>query len=427
VRHLAIATRELNPLNAGGAGVFVDAAARELVKSGYRVTVLADVPPASVAEYPDISDGLRVAALNALIPQDEWVSQRFPAPVRGLAERTAAALELLHEQTPFDAVEVQDFGGLGTILALQRARSRRMAEVPILVRAHGPLELLGLAHPGRRPAMFALALHAFERLGIVLADAVLTPSHGVAALMADAYGVPPERLVVSPPPLSRILDLQARRPPSGHDLLFIGKLNTVKGVDLLVSAAIEAMQRVPEDEAWRVVLVGRDLPSELAPGLLEGERLRRLIPQNLRDRFVFVDHVKRTRIPLLVEDAFAGVVCSRFESFCLVAHELRALGLPLILTRIPAFADAFEHDISCLYTDGSRADFAEQILRMRREAPLRAALASLGPWEAPQFSEAYDKALAELTPRQGMSEAARCLLHAFDDIATLHGVSRDVL
>lgn len=244
-------------------------------------------------------------------------------------------------------------------------------------------------------------MYAMEREGLRLADAILVPSASLGALYCWEYGVPQPRLVVSPPPMEDLLaglETLPRLPDPGH-FLFFGKLQEVKGCVQLAEAATALISADP-DRHWRFTFIGRDTPCarHSQPTL---RCVTNAIPEWARPQFVFVPGIERMSLPKFCVRPAAAIFPSRFETFCLAAHEVRALGVPLIVPAIPAFADSFGASTGCVTYDGTTAGLQRAIERVRSDVELRVRL-ELAPRPAyAPFTAAYDELFSARPARPG--------------------------
>jgi glycosyltransferase involved in cell wall biosynthesis len=152
----------------------------------------------------------------------------------------------------------------------------------------------------------------------------------------------PPRLVVIP----NAVDVPDRAPPDAADaeataafrqtlavdaapiVLFIGRLNPLKGPDLLVEAFARVAPRFPVP---RLVVVGPD------EGM--GRALAALAARlGIADRVRFSGGIDRDRAPAAYRAAALLVVPSRSEAMSLVAIEAGAVGTPVLLTEACGFA-----------------------------------------------------------------------------------------
>jgi hypothetical protein len=148
--------------------------------------------------------------------------------------------------------------------------------------------------------------------------------------------------------------------------------------------------------------MGRDFPTSIRYGSFEDE-LKRLVPDELRNRFEF-----RCTSYGAAQLLDAARTCSfvalpaRWEAFCLVAHELRWLGVPLVLSLIPAFKDCFEEGKDAVFTDGTPEGLADVMGRvLSGEATLtgREDVAALYP-ERSSFADVYRRLASQRPPAE---------------------------
>ncbi len=110
-------------------------------------------------------------------------------------------------------------------------------------------------------------------------------------------------------------------------LLFVGRIEPLKGVDILLGAAA---QLEAESDCF-VLVVGGDSAAR------DGEvaNLRSLASElGISERVSFLGAVDHERLPLFYSAADVCVVPSCYESFGLVALEARACGTPVVASRV---------------------------------------------------------------------------------------------
>ncbi len=353
-RHVVFVTTELEPATRGGAGALVAGLAERLRQAGDRVTIVlaADVPA---------GDGAYVRA------PDPVVDEAAPTPFLARSRAAALAAAEVAAGGDVDVVEVQDFDGLGFWMLTHRA-DLGLEGVPIMVRLHGPVDLMveatGVAAPELEP------VRVMERAAFAAADAVVVPSAAVATLATDRYGLEPERVRVGEPLVPGVPRAEWRpaRPP---ELAYYGRLAEVKGAHDFVAAAVEVLRHEP---GWRFRLVGPDGWSATAAQPMQ-EWLASSIPAELRSAFHFSGPVERAGAPQALASAVAVAVPSRFESFGLAAHEVRAMGLPLIVPDLPAFTGYWSESTGALVYDGTVDGLAAALRRIGDDTELAARLA----------------------------------------------------
>ena len=111
-----------------------------------------------------------------------------------------------------------------------------------------------------------------------------------------------------------------------HIVLFVGRIEPLKGVDILINAA--AM--LESDVECSVMVVGGDNTAKT-----QVAKLRDLArARGIEGRVSFVGAVDHERLPLYYNAADVCVVPSHYESFGLVAVEAMASGVPVVASRV---------------------------------------------------------------------------------------------
>jgi len=156
------------------------------------------------------------------------------------------------------------------------------------------------------------------------------------------YGVRPQSVAIIPPgvdasffaPVDRGAARRALGLTSEAVIVFVGRMDPAKGVDLLLAAT--SILREGHAADIRVVIVGGDDGNRDAVAHRELERLKGIA------RRLGVEHVVRfdglvpqTRLPAYYAAADVCAVPSRYESFGMVALEALSAGRPVVGFRSP--------------------------------------------------------------------------------------------
>lgn len=143
----------------------------------------------------------------------------------------------------------------------------------------------------------------------------------------------------------------ATGPRDGHHLLFVGRLDVVKGVPLLLEALAEARKTLP---ALRLTLVG-DGPDREA--LLDQARAL-----ELADIVEFAGYLSQTEVAALLAYADCLVLPSFAEGVPVVLMEAMAARLPVIATRVGGVSELVADGVSGrLVAPGDAAALADAI------------------------------------------------------------------
>lgn len=170
-----------------------------------------------------------------------------------------------------------------------------------------------------------------ETAVIGCSDLVTAATPVEARQLIDLYGAPEERIELVPPgvdlaffsPGDRDGARWATKIGSGPIVLFVGRIQALKGLDV----AVEALSQLKNPDA-RLVVVGGPSGAE---GLAELERVGALVARlNLGHRISWVPPKPHHLLSSYYRSADVVVVPSRSESFGLVALEAAACGVPVV-------------------------------------------------------------------------------------------------
>ncbi len=370
-------TTELYPETQGGAGVVVDALARHLAGQRPVVVLLASPDPVQVMEREGVQVEIALTPPTGFVDRSETIA-------RSVSQLIA----------PGDRIEVQDFEGLGYSM-LENRVALGLESNPITVRFHGPYDLL-------RDAMETdpgdwLVPAAMERGVFQMADQVLIPVPGHRQTLIDRYGVSPERVAVSPPPFPP-LEGGVTSPSDVPVFAAVGRLGEMKGSQDLVRAALSLLD---DGLDLKVRFVGDDGWSPTA-GSWMTEWLRSMIPPRHRMAFEFPGLQARVDLPRALGGVTAVVVASRFESFCVAAHEARHLGLPVVVPNLPAFEGLFAEETGALVYDGTVEGMAASMRRLIVEEGLAPRLSNQ---PLPQPGDTWEPYRSDPQPRHPRAQA----------------------
>lgn len=213
--------------------------------------------------------------------------------------------------------------------------------------------------PDPEPERRALA----EASVMACADAVLANCLAESEQLVEFYDADPERIVIVPPGVDHAFfspgnQAGARWALNATDapmLLFVGRIQPLKGVDV----AVRALAACSHDDA-RLCIVGGASGRE---GQAEVARVKDLIDElGLVDRVRFVDPQPHHLLSTYYRAADITIVPSRSESFGLVALESAACGTPVVASAVGGLLTLVEHGHTGYLVDGrDPAEYAHWI------------------------------------------------------------------
>jgi D-inositol-3-phosphate glycosyltransferase len=228
------------------------------------------------------------------------------------------------------------------------------------------------------------------------ADALIVSTEDEGEDLVRGYGADPDRVVVVPPgvdlstfqPVDRD---EARRKigyGDGRLILFVGRLERLKGVDVAIGAL--ALLRDRRHEDVRLLVVGEDARQAGAQDGEESEkeRLKAFASEHgVRDRVDFIGSVAHHELPYFYGAADVCVMPSYSESFGLVGLEAQACARPVVASSVSGLRSVLRDDVSGYLIDGhDPALYAERIGRLLDEPELAQQMGRRGRLLAQRFS-----------------------------------------
>ena len=238
-----------------------------------------------------------------------------------------------------------------------------------------------------------------ERRAVRESAAVTAASEIEVAELVDLYGADPAKLHIIPcgvdPNVFRPMRQMDAREALGRDqceriVLFVGRIEQIKGIDVLLRALGLLFFRHPElrNDLCLLVVGGALDPDDDSPEVEKIEELQRLVHQHRMEANVaFVGSMDQQRLALFYAAADVCAVPSLTESFGLVALEAMACGTPVVGTRVGGLQTLIEHGESGLLVPaGDYQALAESIAKVLTDHRLRMHLAHGARDRAEHFS-----------------------------------------
>ncbi|MGQ9681563.1 MAG: glycosyltransferase [Anaerolineae bacterium] len=320
----------------GGMNVYVRELSRQLGRRGLAVDIFTRRQDFTtpVVEHP--WEGVRVLHLAAgpQAPMDRrQLFVHLPEFVQGLRDVAAC------EGTVYDVIHSHYW--LSGWAALQL---RDQWAAPVVHMFH-TLGVLKSASPAGPQAPEARERSRVEADIICEADRIVAATPADREQMVQFYGADPQRIRVVPPGV----DLELFRPvpraearrfvgltdPEERLLLFVGRLDPVKGLNVLFEALCHLLRRLAGQQRISLVVIGGDTPES-------GEVLREeaVCLDEVRERYglnemvAFLGSRSQDTLPYYYSAADLCVMPSLYESFGMVALEAMACGTPVVASRV---------------------------------------------------------------------------------------------
>ncbi len=180
-------------------------------------------------------------------------------------------------------------------------------------------------------------IEAWEAATVRRADRVLTHSQSHRDSIGHEFRLSIDRIPIIPHGIPIPSDRVS--PPRGDRcrVLFVGRFEHRKGIDLIMGALPEFLSATPHAE---VTLVGADSGDHWQM------HWRERGPAPVRDRVHFTGVVDAAELSRHYREADLFVAPSRYESFGLMFVEAMGRALPVVALNAPGASDMFEHDVT---------------------------------------------------------------------------------
>jgi D-inositol-3-phosphate glycosyltransferase len=307
--------------DAGGMNIYVLETARELARRGARVDVFTRRHDLRDEQVMELAPRARVIHLDAgpVSAEKEGVFEHVPDFCSALLEFQRS------EAIAYDLVSSHYW--LSGLAGLDLAHRW---DVPHVTSFHTLAEVKRRARPGESEHPRRASS---ERQIACEADRIVVWSEHERQALVQLYGADAERVLIIPPgvdvarfrPLDRATSRRSLGLGPGRILLYVGRLERLKGVDIL----FRAVAGLDDAADVRVIVVGGSANSP------ELGRLRRIASTlGIAGRVTFQGSLPQERLPEYYGAADICVLPSFYESFGLAALEAAACGIPVVASRV---------------------------------------------------------------------------------------------
>lgn len=325
----------------GGMNVYVREITRQLGAMGIHVDVFTRSQNEHVPHVlHDLGYGNRIVHIRAgpeyPVPKNELVSY-LPQFVDGIcefAESKGITYDLIHSHywmSGLAALDLKQKWGVPVVnmfhtLGVMKNRvAQSQEEIEGDYRIKGEQEVIKKADRivAATPAEFAQLLWLYQ--ADVNKVTVIPPGVDICKF----YPIPPDEA-------KEYIGV----PPCGRMLLFVGRIEPLKGLDVLIEAiGIMHQKDVLKENPFCLVIIGGEPEESSEQTNIEMTRIKALSEEyGLNDLVTFLGKRSQDSLPYYYSAAEAVVVPSQYESFGMVALEAMACGKPVVASQIGGLA-----------------------------------------------------------------------------------------
>jgi D-inositol-3-phosphate glycosyltransferase len=369
----------LGEKDAGGMNVYVRELSLALGQAGHLVDVFTRCQDYSTTQIVELGPGARVIHIEA--GDVQYIDKRDLFPI--VPQFTERVLGFqLEAGIAYDVVHSHYW-----LSGCSAAVLKQQWNLPLVHMFHtlGAIKNNVARHQDEREPSQRIAN---ERSIVAQADRLIAANPAERHDLQTLYDADPARISIIPcgvdvdlfRPLPRdeartLLNL----PPDAKIVLFVGRLEPIKGVDIL----LEALSQLDCSGCQGLALI--------VGGNLDGTEAARLLGMRdrlgLTERVRFVGAQEQRTLPYFYAAADVCVVPSFYESFGMVALEAMACGRPVVASRAGGLQFTVQDGQNGLLTPpGDAPALAATLQRLLTDAPLRARMGAQAKRTASDYS-----------------------------------------
>ncbi len=218
---------------------------------------------------------------------------------------------------------------------------------------------------------------------IQAADRIIAATPAEQSQLEFLYQVPTSKITIIPPGVDTghfypIPPDEAKAavgiPAEDRIVLFVGRIEPLKGVDTLIrSIAILRDRGILAELPHDLVIIGGDPSDDVAVTNVEMARLKALCQElHLDDLVIFLGKRGQDTLPYYYSAAEVLVMPSHYESFGMVALEAMACGTPVVASQVGGLAFLVQDGITgYVIQDGNPDLLANRLEQLLRQPDLR--------------------------------------------------------
>lgn len=372
---LVLVSKSFPPEQSGGIATFTRDLAEAYAARGNIVHVIAQ---SSDINRVDFEQGVWV---HRVVPQHvdrppEIVEAGLPQEIWNWSASARAETERIATHRDIDVVEapIWDCEGIAYLV------DRRW---PLVTSLQTTMHFWLDTHPEQRAdgnwmAAYGMPLLRTEKRLMQESDAVRAISHAIRRDIEEAYGFrfDDRKAQIAPLGMKEPADVAAASPNEAPVVLFVGRLEARKGIDVLLEAIPRVLEQAPST-LFRIV-GNRTLPSPSGKPYAD-EFLASKAGRTWQNQVRFEGHLDEESLQEAYASCDLFVAPSRFESFGLVFLEAMRVGKPVIgcdAGGMPEVVAAGE--CGFLIAPGDVQQLSDAILRMLESPSLRQSFGEAG-------------------------------------------------
>ncbi len=348
----------------GGIGTYAQNLVTGLTKFGHKVFLITNSPKNT--KY--ISKNIKVINANIYEKYFRKLKNKLPfSIIKRLLNfieypllfnlGVCLALAKLTKRSRIDIIEGNDFGGeLFLFLLLIRKRP------PVVIRLHTPSFIIQI-YNNEPVNLFYKLMKLLEIYVLKQANSLYSPTINLNQLVTRE--IKKSTSIVIPYPFKSLY--RSNKTRLNNMVLYVGKLQSKKGIFNLVSAVPRVIKKVPGTKFY---FVGPDTLSGgvSVKSLLIDKCLKRKIINNVH----FLPSISKQKLYELYKQSSVTVVPSKWENFPNVILEAMANGSSVIASRVGGISEIIKNNVNGVLINKTDAkELADKIISLLRRKKKR--------------------------------------------------------
>jgi glycosyltransferase involved in cell wall biosynthesis len=360
---VCIISREYPPETGfGGIATFANHLAHGLVSLGHHITVitLAKNEPKSYTE-----DNIEIHRVKPYFDQHALNLIDWPMPYSKYVISTSAALWKkfieLHSKRSFDVVDTPELLAEGFYPAITKV-------APLIIRLYTPhSKFIAEGLHNVTPSFDHQFVAMLERIAMIYADALTSPSKDLAQFVANDLCLPIERIKVIHNPIdSDFCSPDGKQIIGGEEdsmkVLFVGRLEARKGIYFLIEAWKEVVAAVPTAHLY---VIGDDTQTATGQTSVLAELQKFINKNKLESSITFINRIPLTELPAYYRSADVCVVPSLYDNSPYTCLEAMSCGKAVIGTSSGGTAEyIIDGDSGVIIPAKDASSLSEAIVRL---------------------------------------------------------------
>jgi D-inositol-3-phosphate glycosyltransferase len=374
----------------GGMNVYVREITRKLGEMGVHVDVFTRSQDEHVPHVlHDLGYGNRVVHVPA--------GPEFPLPKQELASYLPAFVEGIKQFSESKDIHYDLIHSHYWMSGIAAAELKNDWDIPIVHMFHTLVLMKNRVaqSPGEMEGEYRLE---GERKVLSVSDRIIAATQAELAQLQFLYQADTRRIVVIPPGVDichfyPIPADEAREfigaPPCGRMILFVGRIEPLKGLDVLFQAfALLRKREDLKDMSFCLTVIGGEPDADPDTMSKEMSRLQLLRERSdLGDIVTFLGKRDQDTLPYYYSAAEIVVVPSYYESFGMVALEAMACGTPVVVSQVGGLAFLVQDGITgyTVPVEDPQA-LADRLLMLLKDEQLRQQMGQRAAEKAKNYS-----------------------------------------